>query len=177
MERQPPKALVLIVRFIDYWIGEWSGRIFAWLVIPMVGALVFEVFARYLFNAPTIWAYEITFMTYGSHFMLGAAYTLYKGKHIRTDILYQMYSVRWQGIVDASLYLFLFFPGMIFFLWAGYGEAAHSWMLGERSDASSWRPIIYPFMTVMPVTAGLLLLQGISEFLKSLDAAIRGKWL
>jgi TRAP-type mannitol/chloroaromatic compound transport system permease small subunit len=176
-EGEVPRALLKTVRFIDYWIGEWSGRIFAWLVIPMVGGLAYEVFARYLFNAPTIWAYEVTYMLYGSHFMLGAAHTLYKGKHIRTDILYQMYSVRWQGIVDAALYLLFFFPGMAFFLWAGYNEAAHSWALGERSDASAWRPILYPFMTVMPVTAGLLLLQGVSEFLKSVDCAVRGRWL
>ncbi len=109
--------------------------------------------------------------------MLGAAYTLYKGKHIRTDVLYQMYSVRWQGIVDASIYLCLFFPGMFFFFWAGFDETIRCWAIMERSDASAWRPILYPFMTVMPVTAGLLLLQGISEFLKSLDAAIRGRWL
>lgn len=173
----PPKWLVVTVRLIDTYIGEWTGRIFAWLVIPMVGSLAYEVFARYLFNAPTIWSFEVTFMLYGSHFMLGATYTLYKGKHIRTDILYMNYSVRWQGIVDGTLYLLFFFPGMYFFLTAGWDETALSWWQGERSDASAWRPILYPFKAVMPVAAGLLILQGASEFLKSAYAAVRGKWL
>ena len=105
-EEVPPKALVLAVRIIDTVIGRGSGLLFAGLVLPMVGGLCYEVFARYLFNAPTIWAYDVTYILYGSHFMLGAAYTLYKGSHIRTDMLYEKFTVQWKGIVDASMYLF-----------------------------------------------------------------------
>ncbi len=143
----------------------------------MAGGLAYEVFARYLFHAPTIWAYELTYQLYGSHFMLGAAYTLYKGAHIRTDILYDRYPVKWQGWVDATLYLFFFFPGMIFFLWAGGAEAIHAWSIGELSEATPWRPPLYPFKTVIPVAAVLLIIQGVSEFLKSVYAAIRGRWI
>ncbi|MCI0527692.1 MAG: hypothetical protein L0Y56_09640, partial [Nitrospira sp.] len=78
---------------------------------------------------------------------------------------------------DATLYLILFFPGMFFFMLAGWDEAHHSWQLLERSDASPWRPPIYPFKTVMPVAAALLLIQGVSEFLKSAYAAIKGRSL
>ena len=66
---EPPKWLVVTVRLIDYWIGEWSGKIFAWLAIPMAFGLFYEVFARYLFNAPTQWAFELTYQTYAAHFM------------------------------------------------------------------------------------------------------------
>jgi TRAP-type mannitol/chloroaromatic compound transport system permease small subunit len=163
----PPKALVTTVRVIDRVVGEWSGRLFAWLVIPMMLGLCYEVFARYLFNAPTIWAYDLTYMLYGSHFMLGAAYTLYRGGHIRTDFFYANFSVRTQGRIDALLYLFFFFPGMILFLVAASEEARHSWELLERSELSPWRPPIYPFKTMMPIAAVLLLIQGVSEFLKS----------
>ncbi len=173
----PPRWLVSMVKVIDTVIGEWSGRLFAWLVVPMTFGLCYEVFARYLFNAPTIWAYDVTYILYGSHFMLGAAYTLYKGQHIRTDMFYENFSVRWKGIVDGVLYLVFFFPGMIFFMTAGWAEAAHAWDIGERSDASPWRPIIYPFKTVVPVAAILLLIQGLSEFLKSAYAALKGRAL
>lgn len=173
----PPKALVAIVRLIDTTIGEWSGQIFCWLIIPMVGGLTYEVTVRYAFNAPTIWAYDITYMLYGSHFMLGAAYTLYKGGHIRTDIFYGKWSPRTQGLIDATLYLLFFFPGMVFFFRSGLSEALYSLSLLETSDASPWRPPLYPFKMVIPFTALLLLIQGISEFLKSLYAARRGKWL
>lgn len=173
----PPKALLAAVRFIDRWIGQGSGWLFCWLIIPMVGGLTYEVIARYAFGAPTIWAYDITYMLYGSHFMLGATYTLHTHGHIRTDILYDMWSPRVQGAVDAALYLFFFFPAMFFFLYFGWEEAALSIKIGETSDASPWRPPIYPLKTVIPVAAALLLLQGLSEFLKSIYAAWRGRWL
>jgi TRAP-type mannitol/chloroaromatic compound transport system permease small subunit len=167
---------MVLVRVIDT-ISEWSGRIFTWLIVPLVAGTTYEVIVRYLFNAPTIWAYDLSYMLYGSHFMLGAGYTLLKGGHIRTDIFYQNWSTRTRGWVDALLYLFLFFPGMIFFFWMGGQEALHSWQIGERSDASPWRPIVYPLKMVLPVTALLLLVQGVSEFIKSLHMALRGRSL
>lgn len=172
----PPKKLLSIIRPIDT-LADWSGTIFCWLIIPMVLGLTYEVFARYLFNAPTVWAYDVTYMLYGSHFMLGAGYALLKGAHIRTDIFYQNWSPRVQGIVDSGSYLFLFFPGMIFFFISGTNEAIQSWSILELSDASPWRPPLYPFKTVMPLATLLLLIQGVSETIKSLYAARRGKWL
>jgi len=163
-----------LVRAIDV-LSEWSGRIFAWLIIPLMAGTTYEVIARYVFNAPTVWAYDLSYMLYGSHFMLGAGYTLLKGGHIRTDIFYQNWSPRRQGAVDALLYLFFFFPGMLFFLWMGSQEAAHAWMIGERSDASPWRPIVYPFKTALPFGALLLTIQGVSEFIKSAHLALRGR--
>jgi TRAP-type mannitol/chloroaromatic compound transport system permease small subunit len=162
-------GVISLIRTIDR-ISDWSGRIVCWLILPLVGSLTYEVFARYLFGAPTEWAYDVSYMLYGSLFMLGAAYALLRGGHIRTDMLYEKWSPRRQGTVDAVCYLFLFFPAMLFLLWMGGVEAWHAWEIGERSDQSPWRPILYPFKTVIPVTALLLLVQGVSEFLKSLYA-------
>jgi TRAP-type mannitol/chloroaromatic compound transport system permease small subunit len=173
---EPPRPLVRTVRLLDS-IADWSGRIFCLLVLPLVGALTYEVFARYLFHAPTVWAYDVTYMLYGSHFMLGAAYTLYRGGHIRTDIFYQTWSLRTRGFVDATLYLFLFFPGMTLFFWMGLQEALQSFDIREVSDASPWRPPVYQFKAVIPLSALLLILQGISEFLKSAYAASTGRAL
>ena len=170
----PARTLAAIVRAIDG-LASWSGRLFCWMVIPLVVALTYEVFARYVFHAPTIWAYDVAYMVYGSYFMLGAAYTLYKGGHIRTDIFYQYWSVRTRGRIDATLYLLFFFPGMALFFWMGLQEALHSWDIREVSDASPWRPILYPFKAVIPISLLLLMIQGISEFLKSAYAALTGK--
>ena len=172
----PPRALVAVVRAIDG-LAQWSGRIFCWLIVPLVVALTYEVIARYAFHAPTIWAYDVAYMLYGTHFMLGAAYTLYKGGHIRTDIFYQNWSVRTRGAIDATLYLLLFFPGIALFFWMGLQEALHSWDIREVSDASPWRPILYPFKAVIPVALVLLMIQGLSEFLKSAYAALKGRSL
>ena len=136
----PPRALATAIRLIDTYVGELSGRIFMLMIFPLIGGLTYEVIARYAFNAPTKWAYDTSYMLYGSHFMLGAAYCLLKGGHIRTDVFYEKFSVRWQGRIDAFLYIFFFFPGMILFLWFGSIEALHSWEIMEESVVSPWRP-------------------------------------
>ncbi len=168
-------ALLGTIRIIDG-ISAWSGRIVAWLILPLIAAMTYEVVIRYV-ATPTQWAYDTSYMLYGAMFMLGAAYTLYRGAHIRTDFLYQNWSVKTQATVDALCYLFLFFPGIALFLWIGGEFAYNSWIRDERTVGSSWMPIIYPLKTVIPVAAALLLLQGVSEFLKCIHALRTGQWL
>ena len=92
----------------------------SFLVYLLVASLTYEVFARYLFKAPTVWAFDLSYMLFGTIFMLGSAYTLLNKKHIRTDIFYHKWSIKRQGMVDALMYLFLFFR-VCFFLhgWVG----------------------------------------------------------
>jgi TRAP-type mannitol/chloroaromatic compound transport system permease small subunit len=164
-----------VARAIDAF-STWSGKVFAWLVIPLMLGLTYEVVARYVFDAPTIWAYDTSYMLYGTHFMLGAGYTLLRRGHIRTDFFYEAWPVRRQALIDAVCYLFFFFPGLFFFLLASWDAAYHSVLIRETSEASAWRPVIYPFKLVMPVTAVLLLIQGVSEFVKSVTAVRTGRW-
>jgi TRAP-type mannitol/chloroaromatic compound transport system permease small subunit len=168
-------ALVRVVRFIDA-ISDWSGRITAWLILPLIGVMTWEIGVRYLLK-PTHWAFDLSYMLYGALFMLGAAYTLYRGSHIRTDFLYQNWPVRVQATVDAVCYLVLFFPGIAIFLWLGIDFALLSWQREERAMSSAWMPAIYPLKTVLPVATALLLLQGVSEFLKCIHALRTGRWL
>lgn len=170
-----PPALEKALKSIDS-VSVWAGWFSGWLVIPLMAVLVYEVVARKFFLRPTMWASDTSYMLYGSLFMLGASYALYRKAHIRTDFVYRLWSPRVQGTVDALLYLLLFFPGIAFFLWAGWDFAHTSWVQGERTITSPWRAPLYPFKMVIPVAAGLLLLQGISEFLKSVHAALRGEW-
>lgn len=174
MDRNPV-ILLRAIRIIDA-ISKWSGRIVAWLILPLIGAVVYEVTIRYLWQ-PTQWAYDLSYMMYGAMFMLGAAYTLYRGAHIRTDFLYQKWSVKTQATVDALCYLLLFFPGIAIFLWVGGEFAWNSWIRSERTVGSSWMPVIYPLKAVIPAAAALLLLQGLSEFLKCIYALRTGQWL
>jgi TRAP-type mannitol/chloroaromatic compound transport system permease small subunit len=132
----------------------------------MTLAVAYEVAARYAWNAPTVWAYDVTYMLFGTQFMLAAAYTLLRGGHIRTDVFYERWSPRTRATVDAVSYVFFFFPGMLFVLYAGTVEAWHSWQIGERSDWTPWRPILYPLKSVIPLTALLMLLQGFVEVVK-----------
>lgn len=174
--QRPPAAMLKAIAVLDS-IGLWSGRIVAWLIIPMVLSLVYEVIARYLFDAPTAWAYDMTFMLYGTFFMVGSAYTLHKKGHIRTDSYYGRWSPRTQGWVDTVCYLVFFFPPLIAFLVVGWDYFLRSYMQGERIVTSPWMPIVYPFKFAIPLATALLLLQGLSELMKSVWAARKGEWL
>jgi TRAP-type mannitol/chloroaromatic compound transport system permease small subunit len=157
-------------------ISVWTARVSGWLILPLTFVLVYEVVSRKFFHRPTMWASDLSYMLYGTLFMLGAAYALQRGAHIRTDFLYRRWPVRAQGTVDAILYLLFFFPGIALFLWVGGEFAWTSWLQGERAITSSWRAPIYLLKMVIPLAAVLLLLQGVAEFLKSLHAALHGRW-
>ncbi len=117
----------LIDRFASY-----TGRPIAWLIIPMTIAVTWEVVARHFFRAPTIWAFDVVYMLYGTHFMLGTAYTLMRIGHVRTDMLYSRWSIRRQNRIDAIGYFFFFFPAMIFLFYFGWQEAYHC--VPDRGD-------------------------------------------
>jgi TRAP-type mannitol/chloroaromatic compound transport system permease small subunit len=134
------------------------------------------VVARYLFTAPTVWAYDISRMLYGALFVLGAGYALSKGVHIRSDFLYRNWSVRTQGRVDALLYVVFYFPTMLLLLWVSSDWAWTSIERGERGMDTSWMPLLGPVRSCLPIGVVLLIIQGVSELLKSAYAATRGRW-
>ena len=152
------------------------GQLVAWLIVPMVLSLVYEVVARYVFNMPTAWAYDMTFILYGTFFMLGSAYTLMKKGHIRTDSLYVGWSPRRQGITDAVCYLVFFFPSILIFASLGWDFFWKSFQQGERFVTSPWMPAAWPLKFMIPMAGALLIIQGVSEVLKSIYAAINNRW-
>tara|TARA_B100000809_G_scaffold133925_1_gene131616 strand:+ start:1852 stop:2457 length:606 start_codon:yes stop_codon:yes gene_type:complete len=165
------KTITKIDRF-----SLWIGRIVCWLTIPLFGAMVIEVIARYAFIAPTMWAYDISRMFAGALFMLGSGYALSKGVHIRADFLYRNWPIRIQGSVDLFLYLFFYFPGLTIFLWMATDFAYLSWIRGERGMDTAWMPIMGPIKTCLPLGVFFLIIQGISETLKSYYAVTKGRW-
>lgn len=156
-------------------VSELTGRGISWIVLLLTFVLGYEVLMRYCFNAPTKWAYDISYMLGGTFFLLGAAYTLRMKGHVRIDLFYGQFSARKRALIDVFFYLLFFFP-----LWTGllYYVIPHvymSWVLAERSLESYWRPPIYPFKTVMPIGVFLLLLQGFAEFVRSLTVLAKGE--
>lgn len=152
------------------------GRAVSWLLVPLIVAIVYEVIARYFFTAPTVWAYDISRMLYGASFVLGAAYALSKGVHIRSDFLYRNWSVKTQGWVDTTLYVICFFPAMIVLLYVSLDWASISVSRAERGTDTAWMPLLGPVKSALPIGVAFLILQGVSETLKSLHAARSGKW-
>src|SRR5215470_16417163 len=109
------QGLINTVRRIDRF-TDTTGVWVSWLNLPLVLAVAYEVIARYAFNAPTIWSFDVTYMLYGTIFMLGAAYALHKGAHIRTDFFYDRWTVKTKGMVDSISYVVFFFPSLIMLL-------------------------------------------------------------
>jgi TRAP-type mannitol/chloroaromatic compound transport system permease small subunit len=164
---------IRIVRAID-WFTDTTGTWIAWLNVPLVAVVAYEVIARYAFGAPTAWSFDLTYMLYGAIFMLGAAYALHKGAHIRTDFFFEKWSVRTRGVIDSTAYLAFFFPSLVLFLIVSWGEGWYAFEIGETSEQTPWRPILWPFKMVVPATCVLLMIQGISETIKSVYAARTG---
>jgi TRAP-type mannitol/chloroaromatic compound transport system permease small subunit len=146
------------------------GRALAWLCLPLTLGLTWEVIARYGLNSPTSWAFDLTFMLYGTIFMLGCPYALLKGGHIRTDMLYEKWTMRGKANVDLTAYLLFFFPTILMLLITTTDDAWYSFTISERSEQTALRPPLWPFKAIVPLTMLLLLVQGVSEFLKSLHA-------
>lgn len=152
------------------------GQIVCWITIPLCFAMVYEVLARYIFLAPTMWAYDMSRFMYGAMFMLGAGYALSKGVHIRADFIYRNWPPRMQGIIDAVLYVVLYFPGLIVFLYMATDYASLAWIRGEKGMDTAWMPHMGPIKTALPLGVLFLLIQGVSELLKSIYAAQKGRW-
>jgi TRAP-type mannitol/chloroaromatic compound transport system permease small subunit len=152
------------------------GRLVSWLIVPMVLGLTFEVVSRYGFNAPTVWAFDMTFMLYGSFFMLGASYTLQRKGHVRTDMLYAGWHPRTQAIVDVVCYLVFFFPFVLTLAYVGWEYFYKAFVTDERFVSSPWMAKVWPLRLVLPVTGALLALQGLSELLKCTYAIRHGVW-
>ena len=152
------------------------GSVVCWILMPLIFAMTYEVLARKLFLAPTIWAYDISRFLYGALFMLGAGYALSKGVHIRADFLYRNFKIKNQGLIDFWLYLLFYFPGLIVFFYMTFGFVVESIQRGERGMDTTWMPYMWPIKTCLLIGIIFLLIQGFSELLKSYWAAKKGKW-
>ena len=165
------KTIVRIDKF-----SKRTGNIVCWITIPLILGMVYEVLARKFFLAPTIWAYDISRFLYGALFMLGAGYALSKGVHIRADFLYRNFKIKTQGIVDFTLYVLFYFPGLLVFFYMTTGFLQESIMRGERGMDTTWMPYMWPIKTCLWFGIIFLLIQGVSELFKSYYAATKGKW-
>ena len=157
-------------------LSKWIGNIVCWILMPLIFAMTYEVLARKLFLAPTIWAYDISRFLYGALFMLGAAYALSRGVHIRADFLYRNFKIKNQGLIDFWLYLLFYFPGLIVFLYMTIGFVGESIQRGERGMDTTWMPYMWPIKSCLLIGIIFLLVQGVSELLKSYWAAKKGEW-
>jgi TRAP-type mannitol/chloroaromatic compound transport system permease small subunit len=162
-----------VLQIIDG-VSEWTGKLGSFLIVGLTVIICYDVSLRYIFNSPTAWGYDITYMIYGAYSMLGMAYCEKLKSHVRMDMIYALQSERGKAWIDVICYLLLFFPALIIITYKCGDHALWSLLAGERSSGSVWRPLLGPFKLI--ITFGLLLLifQGLASFLRALFIALKG---
>ena len=145
-------------------LNEKVGYFTSFLVLPLVLVVTFEVMMRYAFNAPTVWVFEATTLLYGTHYMLGFAYTLKYDGHVAIDVFEGRLPQRPRTILRIIVSMILFLPtvGMLS-IWSVI-YASDSWHNWERAS-TSWAPPLYPFKTLMAIGFILLFLQGVAKLI------------
>ena len=155
----------------------WIGRAFGWCILILTLSVTYEVFVRYVLNAPTVWAFDMMVQMYGALFLMAGPYALAQDAHVRGDVIYRLFSFKTQARIDLTLYIFFFFPGILALAYFGYGIAADSWRWKEVSWNSPARIQVYFFKSLIPLAGGLLILQGISESMRCVICIRDGKWI
>ena len=172
----PPAWYLAIIRIIDTF-TERTGYLFLLLSIPLIFANFVEVISRYMFDDPTIWALDITTMSFGAIVMLGTGPALVKGAHVRTDMLWENFTNNNKGLVDVIGFAVFFLPTMVVLFFISIDDFFYAVSINERSNSGAWAPALWPLRAVIPITALLLFIQGISELMKSWWAYRTGEFL
>ncbi|HXL76193.1 MAG TPA: TRAP transporter small permease subunit [Burkholderiales bacterium] len=164
-----------LLLFVDK-LSTWVGQAFSWLIVALTLHITWEVYSRYVLDHPRAWAFDAMIMMYGTLFMMAGAYTLAKNGHVRGDVIYGYFTPRAQAILDLTLYIVFFIPGIVALTYAGYFYAAESWAINEHSNITAEGPPVYPFKTVIPLAGAFVLVQGIVEIIRCIICIRQGAW-
>ncbi|TMH57843.1 MAG: TRAP transporter small permease subunit [Betaproteobacteria bacterium] len=164
-----------LLLFVDK-VSTWVGQAFSWFIVALTLHVSWEVFSRYVLDHPRAWAFDAMIMMYGTLFMMAGAYTLAKSGHVRGDVIYGFFTPRAQAILDLTLYIVFFIPGIVALTYAGYFYASESWAIDEHSNITSEGPPVYPFKTVIPLAGAFVLVQGIVEIIRCVICIKQGEW-
>ena len=152
------------------------GHAFAWCLMVLVFGTSYEVFVRYVLNAPTSWAFDFSYLMYGAMFYMAGAYTLSRGGHVRADMFYRLWRPRTQAAVELFLYIVFFFPGVLALVVSGWHYGYDSMRIFESSVNSPAGVPIWPLKMLIPFGAGLLALQGVAEVLRCILCLRSNQW-
>jgi len=168
----------MINRFI-YGVDQLSktiGHAFAWCIAILTLGTCYEVFMRYMLNAPTSWAFDMSYTLYGAMFFMCGAYTLSRGGHVRADMFYRLWRPRTQATIELVLYILFFFPGILALVFSGWAYGIDSMKIREVSVNSPAGVPIWPLKLLIPFGAALLALQGVAEVLRCIQCLRDNRW-
>lgn len=163
-----------LLRVIDL-ISEWTGKLFSWLCIVLIAVMSYEVLMRYVFDAPTIWSFQVSAMLGASFYAMGWAYVHKHNSHIRIDIFYTRLSPRKKAIIDVAGTLLLFIPLFIVLTDVAVSTAWHSWLRNEKMYETHWYPPAAPLRTIVAIAICLFSLEAGARFIRDLYLLVRNK--
>lgn len=155
----------------------WVAKAVSLAVLVMVVTIAYDVILRYAFRAPTVWQYDTSYMLGGSVIILGSAYVHLKRRHVRVDLIYNRFSLRTRLILDLVFTLICFFPLLTGLIVVSAGYAVHAYQVKEFSEVGFWRPLMWPFRSVIPFGLTVLWLQGLANFIRDIHMLAKGKEL
>ena len=159
----------VLANFIDA-ISRGLAMVVMAIVIILVCVMVFEVIVRRLFNAPTLWAFDLAYMLNGCIFIGASSYALLRNEHIRIDFLSSRFSVRTRLAIEAVFLLLCFLPLFGLLANAAVTQAIDAFLAGTTDRVSPWAPRIWPYYTGLAIGVCGLWLQAVSEVIKCLCA-------
>lgn len=152
-----------------------GAAVVAAICIPIMAVtILYEVIMRYAFNAPTIWAYEVSYMLMGTSLMLGLGFCAQLRRNIRVDFFYDSVSPKQQSLIDLTGYILLLLPAAIWISWALFEYFIEAYKVNERTGESAWNPLVWPFKFFFTFGFFLFSIQMIAESIKCI-LTISGK--
>jgi TRAP-type mannitol/chloroaromatic compound transport system permease small subunit len=161
------------VHYIDIF-TERSGRMLAWLALAMALLTTVVVVMRYGFSAGSIKAQEAVIYMHGYLFMLGAAYALKSGAHVRVDIFYRDFGPRARAWVNCLGGIVFLMPLCAFIGFSSWNYVTESWLIHETSPEPGGIPAVFLLKSVIPLMAFTLFLQGLAEILRNALVLVEG---
>jgi TRAP-type mannitol/chloroaromatic compound transport system permease small subunit len=160
--------------FIDD-LSTWVGKLFSWCILLLTAVTCYDVVLRYVFSAPTGWAYDTEYILYGTLFMMAGAYTLSQDAHVRGDFIARLMPFKMRASIELACLILFFFPAMLALLYSGSEFFHISYLQNEHSASSPTGPPIYPFKAIIPAAAIFMLLQGTVEVIRCVIALRTGE--
>lgn len=163
------------IRVVDVF-SKSVGHVFGWCVLILTASTCYEVLMRYVFNSPTVWAFDMSYMLYGALFMMSGAYALSRGSHVRGDFIYRTWKPRTQAKVDLILYFIFFFPAIFAMVFTGAKYSFEATRILESSVNSPAGVPVWPLKLIIFVGGLTLLIAGIAEVFRCIICIRTNKW-
>lgn len=155
-------------------LSVFMGKLFSYLILPIMLLEAVEVVLRYVFNSPTDWSWELATHLSGAMFIMGAGWVLKDDKHVRTDIIYAKLSKKGQALIDLFFFTLIFFSFCGVLTFKSWTKAIYSANIFERTF-SMWGPPLFPLKLIIATGFTILLLQGFAKWSRDLHFIITGR--